>query len=1007
MNDKTLKSWVRGVFDARWLVVILLYLTQSTVAFAQQSITGTVTAEEDGLPLAGVTIHIKGTSKGTTTNLDGLYSIAAEEGSVLVYSFIGFANHEVTIGSQTVIDIALQTDVLLLDEAVVVGYGSLKRSDMTGAVTSIRGEQIAEVPLADPVQALQGRVAGMQILNASGDPGAAPIIRLRGVTTLNNNNPLFVVDGVIIDLAQEGSGSSLDFINPNDIASVEVLKDASATAIFGARGSNGVILITTKRGEKGEAQISLNAEQGWESISNKIALMNAREFATYVNDISPGTYNNLDALQDVDWQDEIFQDNAAIQNYSVSIRGGNDAVSYYTSLGYYSQEGILAKSSLERITGNVSIDYQIRDNLKMGINLNVAHYDKQNAPNVITTAYRAWPTDPATDASGNFQEVMGGGNALAAIEYSNSFRENIRTLGNAYLEYEVIDGLKFKSSIQFDGDFRQEKSFVPEFFVAPLQQNETSDINNEFNVTTQWVWENTVSYDQEWNLHRINAVVGYTAQERNYENIKGHTENLLRDTELFWYLDGGEVNGDERTVENKGNHSAILSMLFRFNYVYADKYLFTVTGRRDASSNFGRNNRAGFFPSVAAGWNIHEEEFYTVGNVINQLKLRGSWGIVGNEKIDFRDQYATVGSGIDAVFNDQLASGATFNSPGNPELKWESTEQYNIGLQWAALEARLSGEVDYYVKNSSDILVNLDPLGYAGYGTFTQIRVNAADVKNQGVEFSLSWEDEVGDFSYRIGANGSTVRNKVVGLGDIGADSVIVAGDLGNGQSVGRTIVGQPIGFFTGYEIVGVFQDTDQLANTPSLINQGVGDFIFNDRNNDGLITEADRIKLGSSIPDFIYGFSGEVSYKGWKLGMNFQGQWGNKIYNGKSTIRFAQLNYEKRFLNRWTPSNPTNEHPKASSGGPNFLPSGYYVEDGSFLRLRTLTLSYNLPTDLLENLRIGSAKVYLRGTNLLTFTDYSGYSPDLGAASPLDGVIDQGVYPQTRIYSVGMNLNF
>lgn len=994
--------------SSRRNLIYVLMLTLFSSGAQSQTITGKVVSGDDGETLPGVTVLLKDTGTGDITDNEGNYRInLSGEGHALVFSYVGFITQEIQVSSRTVINVSLELSLDELEEVVVIGYGALRRSDMTGAVTSIGGDELSQVPFSDPIQGLQGKVAGLQVLNSSGDPGSAPIVRLRGVTTLNNNNPLFVVDGVIIDVAQESSGSSLDFVNPNDIASVEVLKDASATAIFGARGSNGVIIITTKSGSKGEAKINLNVEHGWETISNKLELMNTSEFANYINAINPGTYNNIGALPDVDWQDEIYKSKTPIRNYSLSFSGGNETLTYYSSFGYYFQEGVLSKSDFERVNGKVNINYQVRERVKLGLNLNVAHYSKQNAPGVVNATYWAWPVNSPTDANGNFLEVNGAGNPAAAIEFSNSFRRNIRSLGNLYLEVEPIDGVTFKSSVQFDGDFAKQTSFTPVFFVAPLQQNETSDINKTFSNSFQWVWENTVSFNKVWDQHRINAVAGYTAQERTSEFISGHTENLLRDEELFWYLNGGEVNAEERTLGNSGAHSAIVSWLFRLNYVFSKRYLFTVTGRRDASSNFGNNSRSGFFPSAALGWNFHEESFFPVSSVVNQFKVRASWGIVGNEKIGFRDQYSTVGGGVDAVFNDTLVPGATFTSPGNPDLKWEQTEQYNFGFETAAFDARLKAEADYYVKNSSDILVNLNAPGYFGYGAFVQFRANAADVQNKGFEFSLNWEDDIGEFTYQIGFNGSTIKNEVKSLGDVGADSVLVAGGLGNGQNITRTVVGQSIGFFYGYEIGGVFQDADQLSNTPSLINQGVGDFIFNDRNNDGVINDSDKIYLGSSIPSFIYGFSTEFGYKGFRLGMNFQGQIGSQIYNGKSTIRFAQLNYEKRFNEFWTGPNSTNEHPRASSGGANYLPSEYFIESGDYLRLRTLSLSYDVSADFLEVIGLSGARVYVRGTNLLTITDFSGYSPDIGSASALDGVIDNGRYPQTRIYSIGMNLNF
>ena len=987
--------------------LLILFLLFSGIMYAQQrQVTGQIIDSEDGVSIPGVNVVIKGTALGTITDVDGRYTISIpDEEIVLVYSYVGYISQEVKVGVQSVIDIQMKLDLTELEEVVVIGYGSVRKSDMTGAVASLDSDEMTSVPFADPVQAMQGKVAGLQIVNTSGEPGDSPIIRLRGITTLNNNNPLIVIDGVIIDVANEDQGSSMDFINSNDIASVEVLKDASATSIFGARGSNGVILITTKQGKAGQATVSFNIEQGWETMDNKIGVMNGREFATYVNEITPGTFNNLDALPNIDWQDRIYEDYGSISNYSLSVSGGSEKSKYYVSFGYYNQEGIMPKSSQERITAKINTSFEIRKNIRMGINLSVANYEKQNAPNVVRNALWAWPIDDPNNPDGTFAEVRGGGNPLASIEYSNSQRNNLRSIGNIFAEVDFLDGFTFKTSIQGDVDFVKNRAFTPEFFVAPLQQNETSDIFKEMTYNYFWLWENTVSYFKEFNdIHRINAVVGYTAQEKINEYLNGGTENLLREDELFWYLNGGDVNGENRSVGNSGGHSALTSYLFRVNYSLRDKYLVTATGRRDASSSFGRNNRSGFFPSVALGWNVHEEAFFSSSRILNTLKVRTSWGIVGNEKIDFLKQYSTISQGgFGAVFNDQIYPGATFNTAGNPNLKWEETSQFNVGLNFEALESKLTGELDYYVKDTDGILVDLRPPGYLGLGSFETITQNAANVQNSGFEFNFLWRDKIGEIDYSFGINGSTIKNEVTGLGDVGADSVLIGGDLGNGLTVARTVVGESIGFFYGYKVIGVFQNAAELNDKPRLFNQGIGDFIYEDVNGDGVLTADDRTKIGNAIPSFIYGFNASVAYKGINVLLNFQGQVGNDIFNGKQLFRFTQLNMEDKFLDRWNGEGSSNTDPKASNSAVNFNPSTYFLENGSFLRLRTVTISYDLP--VFSN--IGSFRVYVRGTNLFTATKFTGYSPDIGGRQATDGVIDNGRYPTTKVFSVGMNLNF
>lgn len=1003
-------------------IIIIAMVSASSYTDAQDfKISGTLLDSETKEALIGATIIEKGTTNGTVTDLEGNYQLMVSGSeAVLVFTYLGYSSKEVRVNNQSVINATLDIDFSELEEVVVMGYGSVRKSDLTGAVASVKGEDLLKVPNASPVQALQGKVSGLQVLSPSGDPGATPVVRLRGVTTLNNNNPLFVVDGVIIEKGvsdNSGSGTPLDFLNANDIESVEVLKDASATAIFGSRGSNGVIIITTKRGAQGAPRINFNAELGWQVVANKIELMNGKEFGQYVNDIDltePGPYN-VDQLSTTDWQDEIYNDYAPIQSYSFSFGGASEKVDYYFGLGYFGQEGILPKSGLERITTKINTNYEIAKNLDIGLSLSVALKEKQNSPGVVNTALRAWPidapytTDPATGEK-IFAEVQGGGNALAAIEYTNNVNKSIESVGNVFAQYAFLDGFSVKSSLQFSLGMSKNKSFTPEYFVAPLQQNETSDISQSYNDNSFVLWENTISYVKEIGVHRFNTVAGYTTQRVKSEFLSGSAQNLLRDGESFWYIDASDGDPLLQDVSNNASHSAIQSYLFRFNYSLMNKYLFTATYRRDGSSKFGPNNRYGVFPSLALGWNLSEEAFFPEVSFLGNVKLRASWGIVGNDKISYDAQFPQIDQSFGAVFgqNEQYVAGAAYATGGNPNLKWEETEQFDVGLNFDMFNGRLVSEMDYYIKTTNDILVNLEPIGYTGLGAFQQIVYNVASVENKGFEFSLNWQDDIGNFNYKLGFLGSTVKNTVLELGqDIGVDSLIVAGDLGNGQQVSRTAVGQPIGFFYGYDAIGVFQTQQQVDATPHLFGQTVGDLIYRDANEDGILDGDDRIMLGNSIPGLVYGFNTEVGYKGFRVGLDFQGQTGVDIYNGKQAVRFSLLNYEARFLDHWTPSNPSNENFRAVSGGTNYTPSNYFIEDGSYLRLRTVTLSYSFQQAVLNSVGAQSLKVYVRGTNLFTKTQFSGYSPDLGASSALDGVIDKGVYPITKVYSVGLNLTF
>jgi TonB-linked SusC/RagA family outer membrane protein len=982
--------------------IFILFFFLGSSALAQVELEGTVTDFKNQEPIPGVSIKVVGTDRGTITDLDGNYKLDVAEDAILRFSFIGYKTQEVSVNGRTTINIQLQEDIEALEEVVVVGYGAIKKSDLTGSISSIKSEEMIKAPAADPMQSLQGKVAGLQVLNSSGQPGSESNVRLRGINTLNDNRVLYVVDGVIIE-------GGIGFLNSNDIESVEVLKDASSKAIYGTRGANGVILITTKTAKEGEGSISFSSEYGLENIANKIGVMSGPEFANYINEVNPGTYNNIGALPDTDWQDEVFQNWQPVQTYTISAKGATEKLSYYISGGYFGQEGIVPKSDFERFTFKLNTSYEVKPYLKLGTNLTGINLNATNPPGVVNTLIRAWPINAPYNSDGSFAEVQGS-NPLAAIEYNNSTRNQIRALGNFYAEVYFLDGFEFRSSYQFDLNNDKNRSFTPEYFVAPLQQNEESNISVGFGESRNWIFENTLSYNKEFEKSTINSVIGYTAQEINSEFISGGRRNLIGVDPSLWYLNAGSE--DLQTNSNGAATSALTSFLFRTNYAYDGRYLATVTFRRDGSSRFGRNNRYANFPAVALGWNISNEDFYPSNFIVNQLKFRGSYGLNGNQNIPANDQFSRIGSGVNTVFgyNEALINGASFvGSPGNPDLRWETTAEYDLGIEFDIFESRLTGEFDYYNRTTRDILVNLDLPGYAGAGAFVQKRFNAATVNNSGIEFALNWVDDIGDFTYGLGINGYTNKNEVLNLGeDVGASEQIISGDLGNGQRVTYTEVGMPIGYFYGYKVAGVFQNSEQLSEFPRLSQQGVGDFIYEDVNGDGELNDQDKTFIGSWIPNFVYGFNFNIGYKGLNISADFAGQSGNSIYNGKQAIRFSTLNFEDRFLDRWTGEGTSNTDPRASLSGINYQPSDYFVEDASFLKLRTLTVNYQLPQALLENINFNSASIFFRGTNLFIWTDYSGYTPELGSGnSALGGVIDNGVYPTTRVLSAGLNMTF
>ena len=984
-------------------VVMLLAFT----ANAQEiKISGVITDEKDGMPMIGVSVAVTGTTKGTITDLDGNYQISvAPDATQLTFTYVGYNTQVIDIKGQTVINVVMSEDVDVLNEVVVVGYGTQRKSDLTGAVSSVRGADLIKIPNASAEQALQGKVAGVQVSSSSGAPGSVPVIRVRGVGTFNNSSPIFVVDGLILD--------NISFLNAADIASMEVLKDASATAIYGSRGANGVIIVTTKLGtiSGGKPVYSFSAEYGIQHLSKKIDLLEAKEFGAYVNEIIAGSYNNLDALENTDWQDLIFND-APLGNYQFSVSGASERQQYYVGVGLFTQKGIIEKSDYSRLTIKLNNTYKLSDRIKIGNNITIAPSQQQNAPGVTYSAYRAQPVIQPYNEDGTYAEVPGVGNPLADIEYSNNTAKNVRAVGNVFGELTLAEGLVFRSSFGMDFSYNEGRTFAPVFYVSPQQVNEINDLSISNRRNSNWLWENTLNYN--FNLgedHRFDVVGGYTMQQLRSLLFSVAAENIISDREDLWYINSNNINPNSvfHGVDANQNYS-LLSYLFRVNYALKDKYLFTATYRRDGSSKFIPENRWGNFPSFALGWNIAREDFMADQDLFSTLKVRASWGQIGNEKISYLDQYALILNGNDAVFgaSETIVGGSSFGKNGNPNIKWETTTQTDIGLEMGLFDSRITAELDYYHRLTDDILVELSTPGYTGNGQGVKVRYNAASVLNSGIEFNTVLRGGTGDFKYRISALGSTVNNTVKSVGgSSGVDSTLVGGFLGNGQTVTLSKEGLPIGAFYGYETGGIFQNQAQLESTPHESTAEVGDLIYVDQNGDGKINSFDRVYLGSPIPKFIYGFSTEFTYKQLDLSVDFQGQVGNKIYNGKEAVRPDLYNFEATVLDRWTGEGTSNEEPRATAGGYNWLPSTRFIQDGSFIRLRSVTLGYNFTDSFLERIKITQARIYLRGTNLWTLTKFTGYTPEIGSNDVLSSGIDYGAYPVTAVFSGGVNINF
>ena len=986
-------------------LTLLFSLLFTCSLMAQHTVTGLVT---DGTePLIGASVLVKDQSTtGTATDIDGRYTLSIPDPSAtLVFTYVGYDPLEVAVAGRTELDVDMGEQATTLQELVVVGYGIQRKSDLTGAISSVKAEDIQRIPTPDVGQALQGKIAGVQVTPSSGQPGASAVIRIRGTGTLNNASPLFVVDGMLLD--------DIGFLNPNDVESIEVLKDASATAIYGSRGANGVIIVTTKRGEAGRTVFSFNSYVGTQEVIDRIELTNAREYALLSNELAtnegrPPVFADPAAFgEGTDWQDLIFR-SAPIQSYQIGASGGTERMRFNLSVGYFTQEGIVRGSEFDRLTVRINNDYNLTNWLTVGHNVSLIHTNNVFAPGVVNTAYRADPTVAPFDSLGNFSNTTANapvGNAEASLFYlDDNTNTNFRTVGNAYVEAQFLQDFRFRSNVGIDLGNTRSKNYVPVFFVSPIQQNQENNLFVAFDRARNILWENTLTYNKEWERHRLTALGGITAQDFTFENIGGSRRNFPGDTEEFFFLSAGEET--TQTNFNGGSSSSILSYLGRVNYVFDDKYLLTVSMRADGSSKFGSENRYGYFPSAAVGWNMTTEPWLESQNLVSRLKLRASWGQIGNDKIGAYAGRPVVTGNLNTVFGQEqaLQPGASIVSLANTGIRWEETTQTDIGFELGLLDNRFTAEVDYYNRTTDDILVSVPIPDFIGAAN--DPIVNAASVRNRGIDFNLQWRDAVGDFSYSFGLLGSTIDNEVLSLGQ--GKEELFGGGLGVGGLLGtRTTVGSPIGAFYGYNVVGVYQNEAQLTELPGRGDERVGDLIFEDTNNDGMISSDDRTMIGNPIPDFVYGFDASFGYKGFDFNVAFNGVSGNELINAKKIARFGTPNFETSFLDRWTPDNPSDTEPRITNGGRNYEPSTRFIEDGSFLRLRNLQLGYTLPTAVLERIRATRLRVYVGGTNLVTWTDYSGYTPEINSENVLGVGIDRGIFPPAKTYTVGLDLTF
>lgn len=974
--------------------------------------TGTIAGrvlEDTGDPLPGANVLITDTDRGTSADASGTFELTGLEPGTytLRASFVGYLasaqDVRVEAGETSEVRLTLQSNVARLDSIVVVGYGQQQRSDLTGAVSSVSGSELDKPAVSNVSEALQGQIAGVNVTPRSGAPGEEARIRIRGVGTLNNASPLYVVDGVLTD--------DISYLNPRNIESIEVLKDASATAIYGSRGANGVIIVSTKQGSYNqETTFNISVSQGWSQLADPIDLTNAREYATLANEARENTggapiFENPDQFgEGTDWQDFLYGA-APRQEAQLSARGGSENITYSFSGNYVREEGIARKSDFERASLRANSTFNLNDAIEVGNNLSFTRrVGTEQPPGIVRDGYFSAPTESPRNSDGEFSPVTlsSGGNPAATSFYHRNEYSGVRFVGNLYTEASFLSNFTFKTSLGVDYDRREERNFEPTFFVSSIQNNQRSEVALRTVEESSWNWENTLSYQQTFDDHTVDAVVGVTAQEFTNEELGGSRFNVIGEEPNLWYLSAGQADG--QTNFNTAFDSSILSYLGRVNYSYLDRYLVTATLRADGSSRFGENNRYGYFPSGALGWRLSEEPFLADVESLSNLKLRGSWGIIGNDKIGAYPATPTVQGNLNAVLGDgeELQFGATPNELANPDVKWEETRQLNVGADIGFFDDQLTAKFDYYRRITEGILLRLPLPDFVGVGAVPFI--NAAEIRNSGFEgrIGLSQSFENG-FSYSVSVNGATVDNEVESLAE--GRTEIFGGEL-FGTVATRTAPGLPVGSFYGYEVNGVYQTPDEIANSPSTSGAVPGDLNFADNNGDGTVDANDRTKIGSPIPDFSFGASLNMEYAGFDLSASLTGKTGHQIFNAKKRLRFGVENFEESALDRWTGPGTSNSEPRITNSGRNYLPSEYLLEDGDHLKIRNVQLGYSLPSSVTSTAGMDNVRVYVNATNLYTFDGYSGYTPEI-AGNVLGSGIDQGIYPTSRTLTVGLDLTF
>lgn len=989
---------------------------------------GYVLDPENAEPLIGVNIIIKGQSTGTTTEIDGSFAIEVERGATLVFSYVGYLDKQLVVRKAQLGNIFLERNVKQLKEVVVVGYGTQKRSDLTGSLSSIGEQEIKQLPSTGLDQALQGRAAGVFVTQNSGSPGGAVSIRIRGIGSTLTAEPLYVIDGIPVVNDNQGTSANLseidgggqytnalNTINPNDIESIEVLKDASATAIYGARAANGVVLISTKRGEKGQSNLSLDSYYGVQELARKVPVMNLQEYAAYYSEVG---WDPIEEFQrpellgeGTDWQDAVFR-RAIMQNYQLTATGGTEKTKYALSGGYHYKEGIVVGSDFTRISAKVNLDHSFSDRIRIGNSFLLSRTKERitfndNSNGVVYTALLMVPNAPVKNADGSFagpqEEItLSFDNPVARALETEDENTKTRILANVYLEVDLLPFLTYRTEFGTDLVYANHNTFFPSFERGNFFGK--SGVRRNLNNNLFWINKHLLTFNKTFaEKHKFNTLIGFEAQAGEYEWLFASRDNLPNnDLQQLTLGDAGQQIND-----GGAGHWALMSYFGRLNYGFSDKYLLTATLRADGSSRFGENNRFGIFPSVAMAWRVSNENFLSNIDVLDNLKIRAGVGEVGNQEIGLYSYSANIRS-YNVVLGDQLITGFGPDNIANPDVRWESSFQTNVGIDLGLFKNRLEIIADYYIKKADGML--LPALIPTTAGSLNPPFVNIGEIENRGIELSLNTVNLNGAFTWQTSINYTRNVNEVINLGSSGNLVGII-----QRIPVTRTVEGQEISQFYGYQTDGIFQTQAEVAESPfQEVDTRAGDIKFKDLNGDGEITDEDQTFLGSPLPDFTLNMTHNFSYKGFDLNIFFQGVFGNEVLNlvRRDIEGMAGLsNQSKVVIDRFTVTNPSNTVPRATGPDPNSNRriSDRFIEDGSFIRIKNITLGYSVPQTILRKIKLKSIRLYASAQNLKTWTDYSGYDPEVGSynQNPLINGVDNGRYPIARSFTFGLNANF